>query len=373
MNRGFLYNVSPRIFTGLVFMDVNQPDIGLKETEKLPLSVKAGVSYRDKTLKVPLDIVMKDGDFRINAGAERWFFKNAFAMRGGTSVGSRNLNDISVGLSFNFKAFQIDYGFRYPLSGIEGTIGSHLISLICRFGRVPDDELEPGSIEAELVKLEKDRRELKARLKDAVEMKEKIEQVLIEEALARVREKIRAVAYYPSTKRTKTKKTVSSMKTHIVKKGETLRSIAQKYFGTRKRWLDIYNLNKEKIGRGGSLKKGTLILIPAEITGYARDEEGGARKPVSALIPKPVKPVTKKAVVRPKKPVRPVKKTGVVLPKKKEVTAKKRSHTVKEGETIRSIAEKYYNNAARWKDIYKVNKRKIKMGRVEEGTVLDIP
>jgi len=66
-------------------------------------------------------------------------------------------------------------------------------------------------------------------------------------------------------------------------------------------------------------------------------------------------------------------KKAVQTKKKKAVPVKKKKHVVSAGETIRSLAVKYYNDPARWKDIYKANKDKIKMGRIEEGTVLTIP
>jgi len=368
---GLLYNIAPRVFTGLMVMDVNQPDLGFKETEKLPMSIKTGICYRDKALKVLTDVIKKDEDIRINCGAERWFFKNSFGVRGGTSLGSRNLRDITIGTSWNLLAFQIDYGFRFPLSGIEDTIGSHRVSLIYRFGKAPEDELEPGSIEAELNKLEKDQRELRARLKDAVEMKEKMEQVLIEEALARVREKIKAVKYYPSSKKAKRKVKSDGIRTHVVEKGETLRSIAKDYFGTSKKWLDIYNINKDKVGRGGSVKRGTVLILPGGEEKVETKTAKSAVKPSKPVKPesKGVKPVKKAITATQQKTT----KKAVQTKKKKAVPVKKKKHVVSAGETIRSLAVKYYNDPARWKDIYKANKDKIKMGRIEEGTVLTIP
>ena len=59
-------------------MDLNQPDIGFKSSEKLPMSIKTGICYRDKSLRLPLDIIQKDDDVKINCGAEKWFFKKTF-------------------------------------------------------------------------------------------------------------------------------------------------------------------------------------------------------------------------------------------------------------------------------------------------------
>jgi nucleoid-associated protein YgaU len=49
------------------------------------------------------------------------------------------------------------------------------------------------------------------------------------------------------------------------------------------------------------------------------------------------------------------------------------AHTVKPGESLPSIAEKYYGDSSQWKKIYEANKNKIKRGQVEPGQVLVIP
>ncbi|MGB1217880.1 MAG: LysM peptidoglycan-binding domain-containing protein, partial [Saprospiraceae bacterium] len=53
------------------------------------------------------------------------------------------------------------------------------------------------------------------------------------------------------------------MKTHTVKKGETLWSIAEKYYGSGRRWREIYRDNRRKIARRGNLIfVGTRLTIP---------------------------------------------------------------------------------------------------------------
>lgn len=54
----------------------------------------------------------------------------------------------------------------------------------------------------------------------------------------------------------------SGGKTYVVKKGDTLSSIARKYYGSDKRWKDIYNANKTRISDPNKLKIGTKLIIP---------------------------------------------------------------------------------------------------------------
>lgn len=50
--------------------------------------------------------------------------------------------------------------------------------------------------------------------------------------------------------------------THKVAKGETLSSISQRYYGTSKRWNEIYETNKERIPNKNSIKTGLVLIIP---------------------------------------------------------------------------------------------------------------
>jgi nucleoid-associated protein YgaU len=47
-----------------------------------------------------------------------------------------------------------------------------------------------------------------------------------------------------------------------VKEGDTLLSLANTYFGDYNRWRDIYILNEDRLGRGGALRVGQLIVMP---------------------------------------------------------------------------------------------------------------
>ncbi|MBQ3285386.1 MAG: LysM peptidoglycan-binding domain-containing protein [Ruminococcus sp.] len=49
---------------------------------------------------------------------------------------------------------------------------------------------------------------------------------------------------------------------HVVKSGDTLYTIAQQYYGDSKRFIDIYNANKNTIKSDYSLTVGQQILIP---------------------------------------------------------------------------------------------------------------
>jgi nucleoid-associated protein YgaU len=48
----------------------------------------------------------------------------------------------------------------------------------------------------------------------------------------------------------------------VIKSGETLQEISQKYYGTTKNWRKIANANKSKIKDANKLPVGVKITIP---------------------------------------------------------------------------------------------------------------
>jgi tetratricopeptide (TPR) repeat protein len=54
----------------------------------------------------------------------------------------------------------------------------------------------------------------------------------------------------------------SSVRRHVVVKGDTLFSLAQKYYGNRSKWRDIYAANRDLLPSENSLRLGMEIRIP---------------------------------------------------------------------------------------------------------------
>lgn len=49
---------------------------------------------------------------------------------------------------------------------------------------------------------------------------------------------------------------------YIVKEGDTLESLAKRFYGDHKKWREIYILNQDRLGRGGVLKPGQRLVMP---------------------------------------------------------------------------------------------------------------
>jgi peptidoglycan-associated lipoprotein len=67
-----------------------------------------------------------------------------------------------------------------------------------------------------------------------------------------------------SEEKTVESKVKVSTKEYIVKKGDTLSSIARAEYGKANKWKYLYEINKERIKDPNKLKSGTKIIIPIE-------------------------------------------------------------------------------------------------------------
>ena len=51
-------------------------------------------------------------------------------------------------------------------------------------------------------------------------------------------------------------------RTYQVKEGDTLQSLAEKFYGDASKWMEIYELNSDRIERGGTITPGQYLLMP---------------------------------------------------------------------------------------------------------------
>lgn len=122
-------------------------------------------------------------------------------------------------------------------------------------------------------------------------------------------------------------------KTYTVKKGDTLIGIAKAQYGDDSKWQLILDANRDKIASPEALPVGMKLAIPPFPTSGA---------PAPALAPAP---------------------------------AAQRTHTVAPGESLSSIANKYYGAEAKRTLIYEANRARIgnDPDRLQVGLVLAIP
>ncbi|MBN1385022.1 MAG: hypothetical protein JW983_09105 [Elusimicrobia bacterium] len=135
-----------RISLGVVVKNMTQPDVGLKTEDIVPSELRLGIAYKViRWGKVKNFLTSIDGVYRkqewgttsdkvnLHIGSEAWFFDEFLGFR----IGS-NYTELTSGVSFKISIWdkfrtQLDYAFMWPLQ-IQESMGSHRISLSCRFG-----------------------------------------------------------------------------------------------------------------------------------------------------------------------------------------------------------------------------------------------
>jgi nucleoid-associated protein YgaU len=127
-----------------------------------------------------------------------------------------------------------------------------------------------------------------------------------------------------------------SSSSHTVREGETLYTIAKKYYGRGELWTIIARANSEV--NPENMRLGQKLTIPAR------------KKAVNSF-------------------------EGITEAETKKIDSKKFiSYTVKSGDTLADIAEKHLGSPSKWKEILAVNKGRISSPRdLKVGQVLLIP
>lgn len=397
---GAMVNPIPHFYLGISALNINEPDMGYLKEDRVPSFYKIGLGMRKKDSKFGLDVTLTNKNTEISFGTEKSV--GNFDIRGGLSYTHKSryssVSEIAAGFSVHpTHSISIDYAINYPVAYLKNTYGSHWLSFTFKFGKIPSEELEPGSLERAYKKLEEEKTNLENKLAAVEREKRKLEEILIEEATTRIRERIKQAkevpppekVVEPSKVEVVPAKTVTATRTHLVRKGDTLQSLAEKYYNDPKLWIEIYNANKEYIGRGGALKVNQVLVIPP-LSKATPARPSPQEPPASTVTPQPLKettltpePTTPKIEEIKVEPVVQVTTPTVMkeIPKPpstevksiKHQPSKPKTHIVKAGENLRIIAEKYYNNPEKWKDILEANKNKIIRGQIRPGMELVIP
>lgn len=174
----------------------------------------------------------------------------------------------------------------------------------------------------------------------------------------------------PVPKPTPVRKDLANASKYTVKVGDTLKSIAKKFYGRSGKWKKIYDANKKLIPESKKLKKGMVLQIPAlnytvkkgdDIKSIAKKYFGARSKwKVIYQVNRDVIPSSGKLTTG----------TKLVLPVPVVCTV----HTVSKGDNLGKIAEKYYGKTDKWKKVFQANRDKIyKSYRMKIGSQLHIP
>ena len=142
---GAQYRLYRNYSVAMAVRNLNQPNMSLGGADdKAPLgySLAFGRWTRGTVLTVEAAGMRLSGDTvtEWRAGGERWFV-NGVGMRAGLRLSNRQSRQAAIGLSYRTGHLQVDYTPSLFLEGLEGSAGSHMLTLAWRFGPAPVDPL----------------------------------------------------------------------------------------------------------------------------------------------------------------------------------------------------------------------------------------
>ncbi len=119
---------------GLGAFNINSPDVGLKYSNEIPLSLKGGVTVNYFSGSLSLQGDYNEDDFSFKAGGEKHFLNRKIFARGGLKLGTRKERKAALGISYDDAWYRVDYSLVYPLSGVTNTLGTHKLNVSFYFG-----------------------------------------------------------------------------------------------------------------------------------------------------------------------------------------------------------------------------------------------
>jgi hypothetical protein len=124
--------LQPRLRTGLMIINLTEPDIGVSVQANEAIDIRLGMSAAYQEWDADLDLVYSDSEAQMHFGVEKWWLEKQWASRVGVIGGQGTGVTWTVGGSFAFdldvSKVRINYAFNYSFGGIQETGGVHRIS-----------------------------------------------------------------------------------------------------------------------------------------------------------------------------------------------------------------------------------------------------
>lgn len=238
------------------------------------------------------DLRVKGGHAEFFPGVEATFLQGLLRVRGGKGVPLDGVGTLALGVGVNFSPVVLDVAMTFPFNGIHRKGGAYMASFAYRFGAPSfagqfvgqaasqaeslraeiarlEDQLkttrqQAGTAETERAASEGELRVLERRVREA---QDEYRALLKrnDELDYRSAEKAASLREGPVPKplpRAPKPKVPAWPKRHAVKPGDTLRSLAGKYYGDPNLWERIYDANPGKVDRGLPVD-GAVLTIPS--------------------------------------------------------------------------------------------------------------
>jgi phage tail protein X len=236
------------------------------------------------------DLRVKGGHAEFYPGVEATFRQGLLRVRGGKGVPLDGVGTLALGVGVNFSPVVLDVAMTFPVNGIHRKGGAYMASFAYRFGApsfagqfVGQAASQAESLRVEIARLEDQLKTVKQQAGTAETERSASEGELrvLEKRVSEAQDQYRALlkrneeldyrsaeksaelrgAPKPKPLPRAPKPAVPAWpKRHTVKPGDTLRSIAGKYYGEPNLWERIYDANPGKVDRGLPVDGATLVI-----------------------------------------------------------------------------------------------------------------
>ncbi|MBI5211691.1 MAG: hypothetical protein HY927_17110 [Elusimicrobia bacterium] len=250
-----------------------------------------GASYTwRKRYTIATDMRISNALTEFYPGFEAAFFHGLLKARMGRGLRLDNIETLAFGLGFNFSPVIIDMAMAFPPGGVLREGGAYQLGLNYRFGAPPFSGSfvgaaagEAENLRTEILKLEEQKktldnesetattnrsaaqgelRETETRLRETQEEYRKVMKRKEEAAYELQLLELRIPKPAPPPKpKPKPKPVVVWPQRHLVKPGDTLRSIAKDHYGDSGLWELVYESNRDKVERGYP-RQGEIMTVP---------------------------------------------------------------------------------------------------------------
>jgi len=239
------------------------------------------------------------GDFRVRGGLaefypglEATFHQGLLRVRAGKGLTLDGVNTLAFGLGLNFSPMILDIGMSLPTAGLNRAGGGYQGTFSYRFGApsftgqfVGQAAAQAETLRTDLSTLEEKNKTMSQQAGTAETNRAAAESQLrvLEKRVAEAQDEYRALLKRNDELDYKAAEKAAGLvgrpkpveikiraravapawpKRHVVKSGDTLRTMAREYYGDPNQWEKIYDANREKVERGLPAE-GASILIPA--------------------------------------------------------------------------------------------------------------
>ena len=240
-----------------------------------------GNSYRVKDTLLLADLRARGSYSEFFFGAEHQLFNGLVQARGGKGVALAGGQYLALGLGVNTLPWTLDLAYSIPWGGYHSNSGYYGFSFGYRFGSETFSEKLVGdaSREAETLKNQIDDLRLQKANLDSAIASGRVNKSMLETDLTLIQGRMREVetnlkeiqlqaleAQYKKENPPPQKKYVPPAperwpKLYKAAPGDTLRSIAGKYYGNPSLWELIYDANRKNVSKGAPVE-GAVLTIP---------------------------------------------------------------------------------------------------------------